>query len=311
MMSKKIILKEGDRFGKLTTIKENGRDKNKSILWLCGCDCGGLKSVRGSDLIGGHTKSCGCLTARAKDLTGKRFDKIKVIKRNGTGRDRSAAWLCKCDCGNYKTISSAYLLRGCTTHCGCSPNLTYSGLINKHNLPLYKTYKDQLYCENTSPVMERGLELFEVKCTYCDRFFRPSLYSVKNRVNFLKGTSNNESRFYCSDKCKKACPIYGQKLYPKDFKISTSREVQPDLRKMVLKRDNYTCQHGDCGKTIEDAELHCHHIEGINVNPIESADMDLCITLCKKHHKLVHKEKGCRYVDLTCNKIGEQNERFK
>jgi len=70
---------------------------------------------------------------------------------------------------------------------------------------------------------------------------------------------------------------------------------------MVLKRDNYTCQYGDCGKTIEDAELHCHHITGVVQNPIESADMDNCIIFCKEHHVLIHKNKGCGYNDLKCH----------
>lgn len=38
----------------------------------------------------------------------------------------------------------------------------------------------------------------------------------------------------------------------------------------------------DCG-------LHCHHFEGIEINPIESADIDQCITLCKKCHIWDHK----------------------
>ena len=83
--------------------------------------------------------------------------------------------------------------------------------------------------------------------------------------------------------------------YPKGFKKSTSREVQPDLRKMVLARDNWECQM--CGS---DEELHCHHITGVEQNPIESADVANCITFCKTCHKKVHSEKGCRYFELRC-----------
>jgi 5-methylcytosine-specific restriction endonuclease McrA len=74
--------------------------------------------------------------------------------------------------------------------------------------------------------------------------------------------------------------------------------VDPELRKMVLARDEYQCV--KCGKSKFETELHCHHITGKVVNPIESLDMDNCVTFCKKCHLLAHKEKGCRYVDLQC-----------
>ena len=78
----------------------------------------------------------------------------------------------------------------------------------------------------------------------------------------------------------------------------TSREVQPELRQMRLEKDDYTCQ--KCHRTIDEAELHCHHITGVEQNPIESADLDNCITLCKKCHKWAHTQKGCRYFELMC-----------
>ena len=63
-----------------------------------------------------------------------------------------------------------------------------------------------------------------------------------------KGNNDNqgEARLYCTDQCKYACPTYYQHLYPKGHKTATSREVQPELRQMVLARDNYTCQ--NCNK---------------------------------------------------------------
>lgn len=35
--------------------------KRKRIAWLCRCDCGTEKVVKGEDLRNGDTKSCGCL----------------------------------------------------------------------------------------------------------------------------------------------------------------------------------------------------------------------------------------------------------
>jgi hypothetical protein len=138
-----------------------------------------------------------------------------------------------------------------------------------------------------------------VPCTYCGRWFMPTNTQVERRFNAIgrDDPRSGESRLYCSDPCKRSCSIYGQILYPKGFKEATSREVQPELRQMVFARDDWTCQ--ICGK--QSGSLHCHHITGVKVNPIESADVDNCITLCKKHHEWVHTKAGCRYFDLQCN----------
>jgi hypothetical protein len=48
----------GKRFGKLTVIEESGLDRSKTIMWLCKCDCGTIKEIRGNDLRQGNTISC-------------------------------------------------------------------------------------------------------------------------------------------------------------------------------------------------------------------------------------------------------------
>ena len=51
----------GQKFGRLLAVKQNGRDKSGRILWLCACECGAEKTVRGTHLSSGATTSCGCL----------------------------------------------------------------------------------------------------------------------------------------------------------------------------------------------------------------------------------------------------------
>ena len=48
-------------FGRLKVIRENGRTKDRHILWECQCKCGNKVNVSSSELVTGHTKSCGCL----------------------------------------------------------------------------------------------------------------------------------------------------------------------------------------------------------------------------------------------------------
>lgn len=51
---------EGQRFGNLTVIKEDGRSKYGDVMWLCQCDCGNTTRVKSVDLIHNNTHSCGC-----------------------------------------------------------------------------------------------------------------------------------------------------------------------------------------------------------------------------------------------------------
>ena len=158
---------------------------------------------------------------------------------------------------------------------------------------LYETYKDRLMgieCKSD----EEGYLL--VRCKYCNKWFHPNNSNVNHYIQAGDGRLN----LYCSDGCKKSCPTYGMRKYEKGFRQNTSREVQPELRKLVLERDNWTCQ--KCGRSKDEdinLILHCHHIDPVKNNPIESADMDNCVTLCKECHKEAHRRKGCRYSDLA------------
>lgn len=49
----------GKRFGRLVVVKRI-ENSGRRLRWLCRCDCGNEKIVRGSDLRNGHTQSCGC-----------------------------------------------------------------------------------------------------------------------------------------------------------------------------------------------------------------------------------------------------------
>lgn len=52
-----------------------------------------------------------------QDLTGKKFGRLTAIKRDFT--KKRTAWLCKCECGNTKIVTSTHLKSGLTKSCGC------------------------------------------------------------------------------------------------------------------------------------------------------------------------------------------------
>lgn len=57
----------------------------------------------------------------AKDLSGLKIGFLMVIKPTGKTRDNHVAWLCKCECGKEKIISSNTLTRKrpAIKSCGC------------------------------------------------------------------------------------------------------------------------------------------------------------------------------------------------
>ena len=54
-----------------------------------------------------------------KDLTGKKFNRLTVIKRVENDSHNAAQWLCRCDCGNEIVVRGYCLTNGNTKSCGC------------------------------------------------------------------------------------------------------------------------------------------------------------------------------------------------
>jgi len=290
------------RFG-----KENPNWKGgKSASLIC-IDCGDeFYTHPGNKDNYKRCEKCRKSREDSNDLTGERFGMLTVIKESGRVKWEGGSrrlWLCKCDCGKQHTVRANDLKNGRTKSCGCGQGLKGEKnpkWVGGSSVVGFDTYARQLeFAEQTrrSPTNEKVLE---VRCAYCGRWFTPSVSEVSQRIRVLYGQKGavGECRFYCSDNCRRACPTFRKILWPEGYKPATSREVQPELRQMRLHIDNYTCQ--KCGKTINEVELHCHHYTGTMQDPIESADVDNTITLCKKCHKWVHTQEGCRYFELRC-----------
>ena len=124
---KKPIEMIGKKFGALTVLERDSTKPSgagKAAYWLCECECGNIKSFRGTHLRAGEIKSCGCKTSelrsesRCDDLTGQRFGKLTVIEKDKTVYGNGAKWFCKCDCGREILIYGRNLKAG-TKSCGC------------------------------------------------------------------------------------------------------------------------------------------------------------------------------------------------
>lgn len=57
--------------------------------------------------------------ANIKNIIGRRFTRLTVIKYLGNMIDHRSTWLCKCDCGKTKITTSCRLMGGQVKSCGC------------------------------------------------------------------------------------------------------------------------------------------------------------------------------------------------
>lgn len=119
-MGKSIDL-TGKRYGKLTIIgKTSERDKAGNVMWECKCDCGKTKLYSTNSLNRGLVTSCGCGQIKLEDLTGKRFGRLTVVELDRySAESHGTRWICRCDCGNKKSILASCLKNGTTVSCGC------------------------------------------------------------------------------------------------------------------------------------------------------------------------------------------------
>jgi hypothetical protein len=172
---------EGQRFGRLTVIKQSDRkDTTRSIYWECQCDCGETKTVRGTSLRSGRVNSCGCLLGENYksgttkiDIVGRRFGMLTVISES---TERSSCgevkYVCQCDCGNTKTIVGTSLRNGKTKSCGCFLAKSSGDRSYKHGLtthPLYKIWSgivQRCHCETDTAYKYYGAR----GITVCDEW---------------------------------------------------------------------------------------------------------------------------------------------
>jgi hypothetical protein len=156
------------RFGKLIVLRYYGRSGSRNkITWLCRCDCGNECIVMGESLRNGQTKSCGCITNYV-DMVGKKYGKLTVIERakNTSKIDRSACWLCSCECGNTAIVRGGALRLGRTLSCGCLVTQRKTE-VNKDGRVCTKCNKYMLYTNfNKSKKDPTG---FRSICKSCQR----------------------------------------------------------------------------------------------------------------------------------------------
>lgn len=115
----------GEKYGRLTIVDVIwGDGRTKAV---CKCDCGNDYIAVKSDIVTGHTQSCGCLHSKitsfvnTKDWTGHfALSGVKLIRQHHMNNKGQWIWECECPiCNNVFYELPAKVNNGHTTSCGC------------------------------------------------------------------------------------------------------------------------------------------------------------------------------------------------
>ena len=127
------------------------------------------------------------------DLVGKNFDRLKVIKFNGTNRNGRATWLCKCSCGNMVVTTTNKLLSGRKRSCGClirevnSKRMSVHGFTSSYStadmqrlFQIYRKMIDRCYkCNDPSYANYGGRGIY-----ICDDWINSDPF-ITNKIKFM------------------------------------------------------------------------------------------------------------------------------
>lgn len=134
-------------------------------------------------------------------------------------------------------------------------------------------------------------EFITVACKYCGERMTPLYQQIRSRLCSLRVTTKGESNFYCSDKCKKDCPLYN---------FNTSKMIDPESKLHVDKAEQQmvgACQtdhlkqlqldefgYNYCEKCGDKGDIELHHTLPIAQAGIDAINSSVHIIVCRKCH---------------------------
>ena len=83
------------------------------------------------------------MSKKITDIAGQKFERWTVLKFDKIVGSHSY-WICKCDCGNIKSVRKNCLIRGETKSCGCLNREITKKRLTTHGMYYTKTYNSWL-----------------------------------------------------------------------------------------------------------------------------------------------------------------------
>ena len=147
--------------------------KGKTQRWLFKCDCGKESIVNKGSVVGGITKSCGCLSKKHfNDLTGKEINGNLLLRLTGKNHHKCWIYEVKCNCGKIFSAEGNDISSGKIKSCGCRWNSD-----TLKNAKYEESIMNSLYSQLSTRSGKRGHsfsltkdehhKLIQQNCYYC------------------------------------------------------------------------------------------------------------------------------------------------
>lgn len=246
--------------------------------------------------------------AKAKDLTGQRFDRLVVVdlneeesskpRKNGKHTTKRRYWNCLCDCGNTCVVREKSLIEGNTKSCGCLMK-EIASTIGKNTI---KDISGQRFGRLTVleyvGVNKNKKIVWKCQCD-CGKI-----------VEVVGGSLNNKHTTSCGCLHKEMLigennPRYNSNLTEEDREDRRCQKDYYEWKQEVKKQANFTC---DCCGDNKGGNLHSHHLDGYNWCKEKRTDISNGVCLCDKCHKEFHHIYG--YGNNTQEQYIEFKQRY-
>ncbi len=146
------------------------------------------------------------------DLIGKKFNKLTVIEKLGIDNWHSQRWLCQCDCGKTKSITTHNLIASNIRSCGClrGQHLALPNGISVSHV-LIGAYKRAARLNNREFTLSQDefLNIIKQPCFYCGSLPSQVWKYECNTGNFAHNGIDrvDNSRGYTPDNIVPCCKI--------------------------------------------------------------------------------------------------------
>lgn len=187
----------GETYGYWTVLEDaHESTSDRDHYWICKCQCGTIRKVRGGSLKKGQSKSCGC-QRKSINLIGQKFGRLTVLqKTNERNSSGGILWLCKCDCGNICKRPTSTLKKEGIHSCGCY-NIEKIIAVNQKDL-VNKKFGKLTVLQKTNERNSFGGVLWLCKCD-CGNVVKVETHSLTSGnttscgcINYSIGEKNIE-----------------------------------------------------------------------------------------------------------------------
>lgn len=173
-----MSMEKNQQYGQLTVLEEFKSDSGP-INVRVQCSCGTERIFRKTEVINGYVTSChrGLCRTGSRNLVGKRFGYLVVIRLDLPNRSKHKSWVCLCDCGTETVVRQDHLVGNRDKSCGCKHDELVS-LNNPRRLAdtfglnrLYRGYSGRAKLKGIpfDLTMEQFKSLVFSNCHYCNQ----------------------------------------------------------------------------------------------------------------------------------------------